>query len=66
MDRYTNLLKYKSLDIVLVQISNTFVAVALYASIATLRAFLYIDLILLVTPLRASPSSIEVYYTAAP
>ena len=50
----------------MVSISSTSVAVALYAPIATLRAFPYIDLILLVTLLRAPFSSIEVYYTAAP
>ena len=66
MDRYTNLSRYKSIGIVLVSISNTSVAVALYALIATLRAFPYIDLILLVTPLRAPFSPAGVYYTAAP
>ena len=66
IDRWTNLSRYKSIDIVLVSISSTSVAVALYASIATLRAFPYIDLILLVTRLRALFSPIEVYYTAAP
>ena len=50
----------------MVSISSTFVAVALYAPIATLRAFPYIDLILLVTSLRTSFSSIGIYYTAAP
>ena len=53
------------MGIVLVSISSTSVAVALYAPIATLRAFPYIDLILLVTPLRAPFSPIGVYYTAA-
>ena len=66
MDRYTNLSRYKSIGIVLVSISSTSVAVALYAPIATLRAFPYMDLILLVTPLRAPFSPIGVYYTAAP
>ena len=50
----------------MVSTSSTSVAVALYAPIATLRAFPYIDLILLVTPLRAPFNSIRVYYTAAP
>ena len=50
----------------MVSTSSTFVAVALYAPIATLRAFPCIDLILLVTPLRAPFSPIGVYYTAAP
>ena len=66
MDRYTNLSRCKSIGIVLVSTSSTFVAVALYAPIATLRAFPCIDLILLVTPLRAPFSPIGVYYTAAP
>ena len=54
------------MGIVLVSTSSTSVAVALYAPIATLRAFPYMDLILLVTPLRASFSPVEIYYTAAP
>ena len=66
IDRYTNLSRYKSIGIVLVSTFSTSVAVALYAPIATLRAFPYIDLILLVTPLRAPFSPIGVYYTAAP
>ena len=51
---------------VLVATSSISVAVALYAPIATLRAFPYIDLILLVTPCRALFSPAGVYYTAAP
>ena len=51
---------------VLVSTSSTSVAVAIYAPIATLRAFPYIDLILLITPLRALFSLAGVYYTAAP
>ena len=51
MDRCTNLSRCKSIGAVLVSTSNTSVAVALYASIATLRAFPYIDLILLISPL---------------
>ena len=66
IDRYTNLSKYKSIGIVLVSTSSISIAVALYASIATLRAFFYIDLILLITPLRALFNPIGVYYTAAP
>ena len=50
----------------LVSTSSTSVAVALYASIATLRAFPYMDLILLVIPLRVLFSPAGVYYTAAP
>ena len=50
---------------VLVSTSSTSVAVALYAPVATLRAFPCIDLILLVTPLRAPFSPAGVYYTAA-
>ena len=65
INRYSNLLRCKSIGIVLVSTSSTSVAVALYAPIATLRAFPYIDLILLVTPLRAPFSPIGVYYTAA-
>ena len=65
IDRCTNLSRYKSIGILLVSISSTFVAVALYAPIATLRAFLYIDFILLVTPIRAPFSSTGVYHTAA-
>ena len=66
MDRCTNLSRCKSIGTVLVSTSSTSVAVALYAPIATLKAFPYIDLILLVTPLRASFSPAGVYYTAAP
>ena len=66
IDRCTNLSRCKSIGTVLVSTSNTSVAVALYAPIATLRAFPYIDLILLVTPLRAPFSPIRVYYTAVP
>ena len=66
IDRYTTLSRYKSIGIVLVSTSSISVAVALYVPIATLKAFPYIDLILLVTPLRAPFSSIRVYYTAAP
>ena len=66
IDRYTTLSRYKSIGIVLVSTSSTSVAVALYASIATLRAFPYIDLILLVTLLRAPFNPAGVYYTAAP
>ena len=51
---------------VLVSTFSISVAVALYAPIATLRAFPYIDLILLVTPLRAPFSPAGIYYTAAP
>ena len=51
---------------VLVSTSSASVAVALYAPIATLRAFPCIDLILLVTLLRAPFSPIGVYHTAAP
>ena len=51
---------------VLVSTSSTSITVALYAPIATLRAFPYIDLILLVTPLRALFSPAGVYYTSAP
>ena len=50
---------------VLVSTSSTSVTVALYAPIATLRAFPCMDLILLVTPLRAPFSPARVYYTAA-
>ena len=66
IDRCTNLSRYKSIGTVLVSTSSISVAVALYAPVATLRAFSYIDLILLVTPLRAPFSSVGVYYTAAP
>ena len=66
MDRCTNLSRCKSIGAVLVSTSNTSVAVALYASIATLRAFPYIDLILLISPLQAPFSPARVYYTAAP
>ena len=51
---------------VLVSTSSTSVAVALYAPVAILRAFPYIDLVLLVTSLQAPFSPIGVYYTAAP
>ena len=66
INRYTNLSRYKSIGIVLVLTSSTSVAVALYAPIATLRGFPYIDLILLVIPLRAPFNPIGEYYTAAP
>ena len=65
IDRYTNLSRYKSIGIVLVSTSSTSVAVTLYAPIATLRVFPYIDLSLLVTSLRASFNPIGIYYTAA-
>ena len=65
INRYINLSRYKSIGVVLVSIFSTSIAVALYAPIATLRAFRYIDLILLVTPLRAPFSPTGVYYTAA-
>ena len=54
------------MGIVLVSTSSTSVAVALYAPIATLKAFPCIDLILLVIPLQAPFSPVGVYYTAAP
>ena len=66
IDCYTSLSRYKSIGIVLVSTSSTFVAVALYAPVATLRAFPYMDLILLVTPLRAPFGPAGVYYTAVP
>ena len=66
IDGYTILSRYKSINIVLVSTFSASVAVALYAPIATLKAFPYIDLILLVTPLRAPFSPARVYYTAAP
>ena len=66
MDRCTNLSRCKSIGAVLVSTSSASVAVALYAPVATLRAFPCMDLILLVTPLRAPFSPAGVYYTAAP
>ena len=50
----------------MVSTSSASVAVALYAPVATLKAFPCMDLILLVTPLRAPFSPAGVYYTAAP
>ena len=54
------------MGIVLVSTSSASVAVALYAPIATLRAFPCMDLILLVIPLRAPFSPAGIYYTAVP
>ena len=50
----------------MVSTSSTSVAVALYAPVATLRAFPCMDLILLVTSLRVPFSPAGVYHTAAP
>ena len=65
LDRFTSLSRYKSIGTILVSISSISIIVALYASVATLRVFPYIDFILLVTPLRSLFYPIEVYYTVA-